>query len=157
MSKKTVWLIIIVLVVLGAYWLSGRDSRTAPSPESLSPVDTNTMPVPQTDGNTVEEKVVSEESPATQDIKAFTIEEKSFSFTPTTIKVKKGDKVQITLKNVGGFHDLKIDEFNVATKRINANEQEVITFVADKAGSFEYYCSVGEHRVLGMKGTLFVE
>jgi plastocyanin len=29
--------------------------------------------------------------------------------------------------------------------------------VADKKGTFEYYCSVGQHRALGMKGKLVVE
>ena len=30
-------------------------------------------------------------------------------------------------------------------------------FTADKVGSFEYYCSVGSHRSMGMKGVLKVE
>jgi plastocyanin len=32
-----------------------------------------------------------------------------------------------------------------------------IEFVANKKGKFEYYCSVGEHRAMGMKGNLVVE
>ena len=70
--------------------------------------------------------------------------------------VKRGDTVSITLKNAGGTHDLKIDEFDEETERLSAGEEETITFVADRAGSFEYYCSVGNHRAMGMKGTLTV-
>ena len=64
--------------------------------------------------------------------------------------------MSITLKNAGGTHDLTIDEFNKATPRTNAGQQATITFIADKEGSFEYYCSIGPHRALGMKGILTV-
>jgi len=50
-----------------------------------------------------------------------------------------------------------IDEFGVATKQAQSPDTEVLEFTADKAGSFEYYCSVGTHRAMGMKGTLKVE
>jgi plastocyanin len=56
-----------------------------------------------------------------------------------------------------GTHDFKIDEFNVATNQIPAGSSEIVEFVADKSGSFEYYCSVGRHREMGMKGTLVVQ
>lgn len=32
-----------------------------------------------------------------------------------------------------------------------------VTFVADTLGTFEYYCSVGNHRAQGMVGNLVVE
>lgn len=79
-----------------------------------------------------------------------------FTFTPNMMSVKKGDTVKITFKNAGGFHDLVIDEYGVATKKLQAGQEEAISFVANKVGSFEYYCSVGSHRKMGMKGTLTV-
>ena len=63
----------------------------------------------------------------------------------------------ISFKNSGGTHDFIIDEFNVATKRLNGGEQDAVEFTADKTGSFEYYCSVGQHRQNGQVGTLIVE
>jgi plastocyanin len=78
-------------------------------------------------------------------------------FTPSTINVNEGDRVKIVFKNTQGFHDFVIDQYGVATKQTNAPAEEVIEFTADKAGSFEYYCSVGEHRAMGMKGTLVVK
>ena len=81
----------------------------------------------------------------------------NFYFTPNQIHVKVGDTVKINFKNDGGFHDFKIDEFDVATNRINSGETTSVTFVANKKGTFEYYCSVGSHRANGMKGNLIVE
>ncbi|MFZ2682303.1 MAG: cupredoxin domain-containing protein [Patescibacteria group bacterium] len=89
-------------------------------------------------------------------VKEFTITGGNFAFTPDVMTVKKGDTVRITFKNDDGFHDLVIDEFAVATKQIQAGASEVVEFVADKAGTFEYYCSVGKHREMGMKGVLTV-
>ena len=89
--------------------------------------------------------------------KEFVITGQKFSFTPSSITVKKGDRVKITFKNIDGFHDFKIDEYGIATKQAQSPSEEVLEFTADKTGSFEYYCSVGTHRAMGMKGTLKVE
>ena len=112
---------------------------------------TNEMPVLGESG--VEEMVVNSEG----EVKEFTVSGKNFSFTPSLIAVKKGDKVKITFKSSQGFHDFIIDEFGVATKQAQAPYEEILEFTADKVGSFEYYCSVGSHRAMGMKGTLKVE
>ncbi len=90
-------------------------------------------------------------------VKEFTITGTNFSFTPTVIIVKKGDKVKITFENSAGFHNFAIDEYGVSTKEVKSPNTEVVEFIANKAGSFEYYCSVGSHRALGMKGVLKVE
>lgn len=89
--------------------------------------------------------------------KSFTVVGTDFDFDLKEIKVKKGDKVKITFKNSAGFHDWKIDEFNLATKKLQAGQEDAVEFIADKAGTFEYYCSVGSHRAKGMKGSLIVE
>jgi len=102
----------------------------------------------------VEETVVVENEEIT--IKEFVVTGVPFSFTPNSMVVNKGDTVKVTFKNGGGTHDFKIDEFNVATPIINAGEEQSVTFVADKSGTFEYYCSVGNHRALGMVGTFTV-
>ncbi len=96
-------------------------------------------------------------APVAASVKEFTIIGSNYSFAPATLTVKQGDTVTIIFKNNDGFHDLKIDEFQAATKQIKAGAEDSITFIADKAGTFEYYCSVGKHRQMGMKGTLIVE
>ena len=136
--------IIVILVLIGAgFWLF-KDKTEAPNivgEETPSPAPTPTPTTP----------------PAASTIKEFSVEGGSFYFAPKTMTVNVGDTVKITLKNVAGVHDLKIDEFNAATKILSAGESQTITFVANKAGTFEYYCSVGQHRAMGMVGTLTVQ
>ncbi|MFZ2205403.1 MAG: cupredoxin domain-containing protein [Minisyncoccia bacterium] len=118
--------------------------------------------------NTIENKVGDEKNTPTigtreqvqipaSAVKKFTITGSNFKFEPSAFSVNKGDTVKIVFKNIDGFHDFKIDEFNVATKQSKGEDEQTVTFVADKAGSFEYYCSVGTHRAMGMKGTLTVK
>ncbi|PIT92588.1 MAG: hypothetical protein COU08_01165 [Candidatus Harrisonbacteria bacterium CG10_big_fil_rev_8_21_14_0_10_42_17] len=86
-----------------------------------------------------------------------TLTGKSFEFSQKEIRVKKGDKVTINFSSTDGFHDWVVDEFDAATDRVQTGENTSITFTADKTGTFEYYCSVGNHRAQGMVGTLIVK
>ncbi len=91
-------------------------------------------------------------------MKEITVEGFEFKFAPATLTFKKGETVKLTLKNTGKMpHDFVIDELGVKTKVINGGETDTVEFTPDKAGSFEYYCSVGKHRAMGMKGTVTVE
>jgi plastocyanin len=66
--------------------------------------------------------------------------------------------VRINFTSEEGFHDWVVDEFEGATtEKLQAGGRDSIEFVADQSGTFEYYCSVGNHRELGMVGTLIVE
>jgi plastocyanin len=89
--------------------------------------------------------------------KTFDIKGLNYTYDVKEIKVKLNDKVKINFTNTEGFHDFKIDEFEVASKQISANQSESIEFVASKTGTFEYYCSVGQHRANGMWGKIIVE
>jgi plastocyanin len=71
--------------------------------------------------------------------------------------VKKGDKVKITFQNSVGNHDFVLDAFNIKTAVLGSGKSETVEFTADKTGQFEYYCSVGNHRQMGMTGTLVVQ
>lgn len=83
----------------------------------------------------------------------------SFYYVPNMIRVQEGDRVKIVLTNVGGTHDLVIPDFDVRTEITRTGESSVVEFTADKKGSFEFYCSVGNgyHRDMGQIGTLLVE
>ncbi|KKS64150.1 hypothetical protein A3A14_01985 [Candidatus Daviesbacteria bacterium RIFCSPLOWO2_01_FULL_43_38] len=97
--------------------------------------------------------------PNQEAIKSFDIEGKPFEFSIKEIKVKEGDKVRINFKNTQGTHDFTIEEFDAHTKMLQVGETDSVEFVADKKGTFEYYCSVGNgfHRQQGMVGKLIVE
>ena len=137
---KIVVIVIVALIIAGAvggYTMLQPKSATAPS---VSPT-----PTPGSETTTTtdkDEKIV--------------VEGKSFSFTPNKIAVKKGQPVTIVFKNSEGIHDFVLDEFNVETKQIKTGESVEVTFTPDKAGTFEFYCSVGNHRAMGMVGTLTV-
>lgn len=96
-------------------------------------------------------------SDSTATVKSFTIEGANFKFNPNQITVNKGDTVRITFKNTEGTHNFIIDDFNVKSKLLKTGEEDTVSFVADKTGSFDYYCSVGNHRAMGMQGTLVVQ
>jgi len=90
-------------------------------------------------------------------VKEFTLDAFKFGFSLKELRVKKGDKVKITLTNSDGLHDWAIDEFSAATERIGEGATATVEFVANTVGTFEYYCSVGNHRARGMVGSLIVE
>lgn len=121
---------------------------------------TNTVPqtpTPAPEATSTQSTTTPVTTPASS-TKTFTVQGSSFAFSPSEIKVKKGDTVKIIFNNTGGFHDFVIDEFAGArTNQIKGGDSQTISFIADKAGSFEYYCSVGTHRQMGMRGTLVVE
>ncbi len=89
-------------------------------------------------------------------LKEITVTNEGFTFIPSEIIVKKGDTVRLTFKNGGGFHDWVLDEFNAATAKISGGKSQTIEFTADIDGSFEFYCSVGNHRAMGMWGRFIV-
>ncbi len=89
--------------------------------------------------------------------KVFNIGGRNFEFDVTEIRVQEGDTVTINFTSNDGFHDWVVDEFDAATAHVQTGETSSVTFVADQKGTFEYYCSVGQHRANGMVGTLIVE
>ena len=80
-----------------------------------------------------------------------------------TIKVRVGDSVKITFTNTGQApHTWTLDAnspspYDVSTIGVPPGKSETISFVADKPGTFTYYCKVPGHKELGMKGTIIVE
>lgn len=81
----------------------------------------------------------------------------NYAFSEETIVVQKGQRVRIELISEQGNHDWVVDEFDAATAIVGSGGNTSVEFVADQAGQFEYYCSVGSHRAQGMVGTLIVE
>lgn len=90
-------------------------------------------------------------------VKEITVTNDGFDFIPREIRVNVGDTIRLTFENGGGFHDWVLDEFDAATRQFSGGQSETIEFVADRAGSFEFYCSVGNHRARGMWGDFIVE
>ncbi|HSB50928.1 MAG TPA: cupredoxin domain-containing protein [Nitrosopumilaceae archaeon] len=80
--------------------------------------------------------------------------------TSPTYLVEKGNLVSIhfinedkNMPNMISKHNLNIDEFNVHSKDLGYFQTDTITFLADKKGTFDYYCSIHP----GMRGEIIVE
>lgn len=102
--------------------------------------------------------VSQEESLEDLQVKEIVLEASEFKYDLQEINLKKGEKVILTLKNVGRMpHDFVVDELGVRTKVINKGETDKIEFIPERTGNFEFYCSVGNHRQLGMSGKVVVE
>lgn len=81
----------------------------------------------------------------------------NFKYDVTEIRAKAGEPLTIAVTNDEGFHDLVIDELEVNSGMIPAGETMELEIPTDKPGTYEFYCSVGEHRAMGMKGMLIIE
>ena len=117
----------------------------------------------ETTGEAAGEVEAADGAAAAEDATVFVLTGENFKFVMggadnPELRVKKGDVVTIEFRSTMGFHDWVVDELGAATKQVRPEDgMTKVTFTADKAGTFEYYCSVGSHRELGMKGMLVVE
>jgi nitrosocyanin len=153
--NRTIIVIVLLAILLGGFALVQSQKKVT----QTSPAETTTQPstVMQPSGAMSPAATGEGAMMKAGEVKEFTVEGKNFSFSPSTLTVNKGDTVKITFKNSGGMHDFVLDEFNVKTKPIESGASETVSFTADKAGTFNYYCSVGNHRAMGMQGTLTVK
>ena len=147
----TIIIILIIAIVIGIIWIFPPNQTGAPA----WPFGTTSTPPTATPTSTVPNNP-SISAPASS-VKSFTIVGTNFKFSTAEIRAKRGDTVRIIFQNGGGQHNWVLDEFNAQTNILQAGEEQTIQFVADKAGQFEYYCSVGQHRQMGMRGLLIVE
>lgn len=153
-KKSTTWvwgilLLIILVIAAGAFYLF------SPSGKSVKNETTQNVEQKAKENSSVQVSPKAEDASA---VKSITISGSEFSYSPSTVRVKKGDTVELTFKNTGKFpHDLAVAGLGVITKIIKPGEQDTVKFVADKTGSFEFNCTVGNHTERGMVGTLTVE
>ncbi len=141
MNKIFTILLVAILLGSGAFFYFDMQKNSS-----------NSLPT-----TTTEEKMEPPTETMKGEAKIFNVTAANFSFSVKEMKVKQGDTVKIVFENKEGFHDWVIDEFNARTQQLPAGKSETIEFVADKNGTFEYYCSVGSHRANGMVGKLIVE
>lgn len=155
-----VGIVVLLLIGIGVVYAMNRGKTTqSPAAQNTAAQPTAMQPTaaPTTATSEATTTTPGVKDAMTSSVKELTVSGKNFAFTPSTLTVKKGDTVKITFKNTGGFHNFVIDAFNVRTPTIQDGQTASVQFTADKAGTFEYYCAVGNHRQMGMKGTLTVQ
>ena len=83
---------------------------------------------------------------------------KRFTFEPSRIEVREGERVRLVLKSADGVHGVEIKKFKVNKRIPRGGETVTIEFVADAPGQFPILCSEfcgNDHDE--MKGMLVVE
>ena len=82
---------------------------------------------------------------------------RKYEFSPSSLHVKKGERVRLVLTTVDHDHGFKLDEFDI-NQKVAKGTTATVELTVDKAGIFQFHCSnvcgLG-HR--SMKGTLVVE
>ncbi len=144
-------LVVLAIVLAGAFFFLNSNTQKTQDSDTTSPQAERQANSPEENGQT------GNSGQNQQAVKEFTVSAENYDFSVKEMKVKKGETVKVTFVNREGLHDWVLDEFNAKTKIMPAGGSETVEFVADKSGTFEYYCSVGNHRQLGMVGKLIVE
>ena len=82
---------------------------------------------------------------------------KKWEFSPSTITVKKGQKVKLSINSIDVDHGIAIPEFDISDT-LAEGKTTIIEFTPDKTGTFTFFCNVfcgRGHK--DMKGTLIVQ
>lgn len=128
--------VVAFIVILGYMFLRGGNQMVSQKPTTT---------------------VATDSADTAMDVKTITVDAGSFYFKPNEIRVKKGEKIKIVMTSKDMMHDFNIDELSVKMPITKSGTTGTVEFTANQAGTFEYYCSVGQHRANGQVGTLIVE
>ncbi len=131
--------IIVVLIILVLLVLVGCGTKEAVAPAQAS---AKTIEVAEpADSDEAAPATELSPKPAAAQIREITLTAKKWEFEPSTIEVNKGDRVVLTITSEDVKHGFAIDDFGVA---ITLEPGKTITteFIADKTGTFDFYCSV---------------
>lgn len=142
--KKRLFLVLPILVIALAGCTTGGSTTNTTKPENKASS--------------------SQKTPASSPITtadSIDVTMANFKFSPSNLSAKAGETLTIALTSEGGTHDFVIDELGVKSQTLASGKTQTIevTIPADATSgtTYEYYCSIGGHRALGMVGTLTVE
>ncbi|PIZ66252.1 hypothetical protein CO051_01165 [Candidatus Roizmanbacteria bacterium CG_4_9_14_0_2_um_filter_39_13] len=157
-SMKMIVVVVVVLALIGGYMYmqKGKSSETA-STEEGAKIVVKESSEEMTEKKGTEESMEVDETADKMKVRVIEVEAGSFYYKPSLMKVKKGETVRIVMSAVSMMHDFNIDELGVKLPIVKDGDTGTVEFVADKVGSFEYYCSVANHRAQGQVGMITVE
>ncbi len=90
--------------------------------------------------NSLEDKKAPSEF--TGEIIELDIEAYSWGFNQNLQKINRGDKVRLKLTSSDGTHGVTMPDFGVYSNPISPGGEEIIEFIADKTGSFNFFCNM---------------
>lgn len=169
-TKYIIGLVIVIILGAGAFLIFGNSdndtnqsstaqNKTNDTVDSRNAADEATDESVMDSGTDTDDNSTNTANSDSAQVKTFNIDAFAFGFEPNTITASPGDKVTINLSNSGGMHDFVIDELNVESDIIESGETDTVSFTIpqDAAGkSYEFYCSISDHRKQGMVGTLVI-
>ena len=91
-------------------------------------------------------------------LKEIHIQMSNWNFVQDPVTIQKGDQVRLLVTSKEGTHGIMIPDLELSTDKIAPGEEQTLEFVAQEAGTFQYYCNVPcgpGHR--SMRGQLMVE
>lgn len=90
----------------------------------------------------------------------YQVDMSNFAYSVTEMEAQPGQTLTLNLTVVEGMHDLVIDELDFQSAQLQEGESQTVEITipedAQPGDEYEYYCSVGNHRQMGMVGTLTV-
>lgn len=139
--------IAVAVLVIGAVVVLGMGAKNTGEDSTIAEATTTPLATTNSTGD---------EGSDTTLTSIIEVEGGSFYYKPNEITVRRGQEVTILLNSADMMHDFVIDELDVKSEIAQAGTSTRVTFTPNEAGEFEFYCSVGNHRAMGMKGTLIV-
>jgi uncharacterized cupredoxin-like copper-binding protein len=106
-----------------------------------------------------EKSTTTDTQPADTAAESIAVSETEFAIDPANPRIDTPGSVKFEVKNDGKtVHALEIEApgGEIETEEIQPGDSATLTANLDKAGRFEWYCPVGNHRELGMEGTVTV-
>jgi nitrite reductase (NO-forming) len=150
----------VIIVMLIAAMVGVLILNSAPATKSPNTVGTSSSTT-SLNTTTISSTSSSQSSSSTSSTPATDVNVtlKSYSITPNVINADPGETLRVKVTNSDSTHDFVVPELNAATRLLGAGESQIIeiTIPTNAAGkTYEYYCSVSNHRSMGMTGTIKV-
>ena len=166
MANTGVWVTVslIILVLVGGFFLfnsafNSSDEVGDPGIVVVDKIDSQDESSSEETSTEVPEQIPTptETTEEVQETKEFNIIAKQWDFSPSTITVNEGDNVILNIESIDVTHGFSLLSFGVSEQLVSGNTVK-IEFVADKKGTFSFFCNVfcGSGHI-GMKGTLVVQ
>lgn len=154
-SRPRTGLWAIVLIAVGAVGTVGAGAWAATSSwdwmQDMMDGDMGSMMSMMQSGPT------ERSAPAPQsDAPTLTVEGREFSFTPNEIRLRPGETVNVEFENEGHmFHTLTIGELDFDL-RAQSGDAIAGALTVERAGTYEFICTVPQHAESGMRGRIVV-
>lgn len=120
----------IIIILLTLVFVSGCVQQGIETSTTTTLIETTSIGSSTTTTQTPDSK-----------LKEFDIIAKQWEFMPETITVNVNDTVRLNIKSVDVTHGFSLPQFGI-NEVLEPDKEVNIEFVADKIGTFPFYCSV---------------